>query len=119
VRFVGSDSDFVASEVEIGHGEVGKFRDTHAGLEKKFDDGGDAGIGAAGVAKSAVLEFTEDAGRFEVVFRMADGSSGVNFDQILALKVAEEGLNGVKFTADGLGGVVFTVEIGLEVVDIL
>ncbi len=109
MRLVSFDGDFVGGEVEVGHGKIGELGDTHAGLKKKFDDGGDALIGAAGIAKSAVLELAEDSGRLQVVLGMADASGGIDVDQILALEEAEKGLDGVELATDGFGGILLAV----------
>ena len=58
MRLVGTNDNFVVSEIEIGSGEVGQFGDAHTGLKEKFDDSGNTAIGTAGVTKGAVLEFT-------------------------------------------------------------
>ncbi len=115
---VGFDSDFVAGEVEVGHGQIGELGDTHAGLKKKLDDGGDALIGATGVTEGAVFKLAEDSGRLQVVLGMADASGGVDVDQILALEEAEKGFDGVELATDGLGGVLLAVEVGFEGVNI-
>ncbi len=57
VGLVSLDSDLVSSQVEVGHGQVGELGNTHTGLKKQFNNGGNAGVGAAGVAKGAVFEF--------------------------------------------------------------
>ena len=106
---VGFDGDFVAGEVEVSHSQVGELGDTHAGLEKEFDNGGDARIGAAGVAKGAVLELAEDSRRLQVVFGVTDAGGGIEIDQILTLEEAEKGFDRVELAADGLGSILLAI----------
>ncbi len=115
---VGFDGDFVAGEVEVGYGKIGELGDTHAGLEKEFDNGGDARIGAAGIAEGAVLELAEDSWRLQVILGVTDTNGGIEIDQILALEEAEEGFDGVELAADGLGSILLAIEISFESVNI-
>ena len=106
---VGFDGDFVAGEVEVSHSQVGELGDTHAGLEKEFDNGGDARIGAAGVAKGAILELAEDSRRLQIVFGVTDAGGGIEIDQILTLEEAEKGFDRVELAADGLGSILLAI----------
>ena len=116
---VGLDGDFVAGEVEVGHSQIGEFRDTHTSLKEELDDGGDARISAAGVSEGTVLELAEDSGRLQIIFGVTDTCGGIEIDQVLALEEAKEGFDGVELAADGLGGILLPIEISFESVNVL
>ena len=77
VRFVSVDFNFVVVEINIGEIEVSHLGNAHAGLEKNFNNSGNANIAFAGIPESSILKFGENPRRFDVVFGMTDLSGRI------------------------------------------